>query len=313
MGQVTPLHMLITGVSGYLGRAVAEEALARGHRVTGIYRRTMPEGLECTLMQADLATVHPADLELDAIDTVIATAGELTGEWAVHERSTLPATRTTCVIAQQADAHLVHVSSITVYDYLSVPAGGTVTETTSLETHPEKRDGYVAAKLEQERIISDVCSDASILRLGALTGPGRAWNAHLGMGLGPALISLGRMGQIPTCDVERAAIAVVHAAERRHAGNVNLIDHDLPDRARFLKAFRKSGWPKLVLPLSWRVLDLFAPLLGRLPKAPGLFRRAVLHARMKPVSFDPSHCDAALGPLPKRAFETILQGALQDV
>lgn len=41
-----PLHVLITGISGYIGRLLAQELVAQGHRVSGIDRRPWPDAPE---------------------------------------------------------------------------------------------------------------------------------------------------------------------------------------------------------------------------------------------------------------------------
>lgn len=58
--STTPLSIVITGASGFIGRAITTEALLRGHQVLALVRS--PEKL------ADLAALYPNNLRLQALD-----------------------------------------------------------------------------------------------------------------------------------------------------------------------------------------------------------------------------------------------------
>ncbi|MEM9579112.1 MAG: NAD(P)-dependent oxidoreductase [Pseudomonadota bacterium] len=311
MGDVT--HIVVTGATGFLGRQIVRQGLAAGHRLTAISRKAPDTDLGCKHLPMNLAKVDRGELmqQIAGADAIIHAAGEMSSDLAVHARSTLPATRTICKVAEKLDLHLVHVSSIAIYDYLAVGEGEFVTEATRAETKPETRDGYVAAKLDQEHLVASFCPSASVLRVGALFGPGRVWNAHLGTRIGPALIRLAPNGQIPLCHVTRAAAAALQAATRKISGAVNVVDADLPDRIRFLDAFEKSGWPRIIIPFPWQAMDRISGALGFWKSRPGLLRRPVLHARIKPVGFDSSLLSASFPDLPNMQFESAMREALK--
>lgn len=316
MGNVAPKHIVVTGAAGYLGRAIVTEALTRGHTVTAIVRSQPEPALPCTTILADLAQIDPLDLanDIDAADAVIAAAAEMTSDASRHEISTLPATENTCDLADALGAHLVHISSISVYDYEDIPKGTFVSEQSNLEILPDRRDGYAAAKIAQESIISELYPDASVLRVGALFGAGQSWNAHIGAGLGPLLIQFETKGQIPLCHIDRATHASLNAAERGLSGAVNIIDDDLPDRTRFVSAHAEGGWPKFVMPVPGKALRSLGQLARRLRlpenRLPGLLRPAVYDARLKPLGYDPALCNQALGPLPSERFERLMRDTL---
>lgn len=71
MGSLQGRHVLVTGVTGFVGRILAAQLCARGARVSGVAMRATPiEGVE--VKEHDLRQ-HP--LEVDGVDDVIHLAG----------------------------------------------------------------------------------------------------------------------------------------------------------------------------------------------------------------------------------------------
>jgi nucleoside-diphosphate-sugar epimerase len=316
MGQMTretkAMRIVVTGAGGFLGGAIAQAAEAAGHSVVRILRSGAGEA--GTVVQ-DLAAAGAAEAlaaQIGTADAVIHAACEMGDDWALHQRSSLPAAKTVCGLAGALDAHLVHVSSIVVYDFKALDEGAIVTEQSPLEAAPEQRDGYVRAKLAIEEIVAQARPQSTVLRIGAIFGPGRAMNAHLGIGIGPLLLRLSGSGQIPLAHIGLAAGAAVRAAEIRAMGAVNVVDTDLPNRFRFIAALSRSGWPKLVVPVTWKIFDALARILGFCSGRPGLLRRAVLHARMKPLGYDNALMRRALGTADAPDFEVLMRRALRD-
>ncbi|MFP4328163.1 MAG: NAD-dependent epimerase/dehydratase family protein [Paracoccaceae bacterium] len=317
------LTLVITGAGGFLGRHAVAEARARGHAVQAVLRGDPPEGWGAGVqpVTADLAdptATATLTRALRGADAVIHAAAALTGDDATHARDTLGTTKTllAAMAALGADApRLVLVGSLAVYDHRALPEGGTLDETASLEPRPWRRDAYCRAKLAQEALCQEAARaqgfDLTILRPGAIYGPGRAWNAHLGPGFGPVLLRLSGKGEVPLSHVTHAAEAAVRAAEAPTEGVtvINVVDDALPDRAAFIAAFRKSGWPGLVLPLPWKLLRMVSPLAPAF--APGLLRAEVLAARAKPLRYANARLHA-LGWKPRIGFEEALAQALGD-
>lgn len=287
------LNLLVTGAGGFLGRAVITEARARGHAVRGVTRADM-----------DLVTGDLSGL-LDGMDCVIHLAGALSGDWAVQARDTLTATRRliAAMQAQPLPPRLVLASSIAVY---SADASGVVTEATPIEDRPERRDAYARAKLAQEGMLRVSGLRHTILRPGAILGPGRMMTAHLGPGMGGTLILMERGGELPIVSLNDCARAFVLAAETPGEGRaLNILGADRPTRARYVAALRRTGWPRHVLPLNWRMVTPLAWLLSPLgARVPGLLRPAVLRARMRPVRYDIAAAKLALGWVPQDDFDT---------
>ena len=309
MGNVMPLHIVVTGAAGYLGSAIVKAARACGHQVTPIVRHGS-DGIVQDL--ADPNATGKLAQQLEPVDAIIHAASEMSGDWFVHQRSSNPACETVCNLANELDAHLVHISSIAVYDYLSLATGDTVTEQSLLESSPEERDGYARAKLAQEVIIAKTTPSASVLRVGAIFGKSRITNAHLGIGVGPILLRLASRGQVPLAHVDMVAQIAVRAAEDKAQGAVNIIDSDLPDRVRFIEALSSSGWPKIVIPIPWQFLEITGKTLSFWRSRPGLLQTKALHARMKPIAYDNTLMRAKFGDSEMSNFETLMQQAIRD-
>lgn len=325
MGALEPLTLVVTGAAGFIGRRVVLEARARGHRVRAVVRPGGP-----LPVWDDGVQVHPVDLAgpgaaaalgpvLAGADVVVHAAATLSGDAAAQAALTLGGTRALCEALRAAPAaNLVLISSLAVYGVRGLRAGDLLTEDTPLARDPSALDAYARAKLEQEAIARAVRPDLTILRPGAVFGPGRLWNAHIGIGLGPAVLQLGRAGQVPLSHVDHCAAAIVLAAEHRacSAGSmvINVVDDDLPDRARFLRALARDGWPRVVLPGDWRLLLVVArglAALGLGARLPGLLRPGILRARMLPLRYSNDRLHRVLGWQPRAGFEATMAHAIK--
>ena len=289
MGQ---LNILVTGAAGTVGAAVMLAGQARGHVMRGLTRADV-----------DLAQGDPGPF-LTGVDVVIHCAASLAGDDAVQARDTVQSTARliAAMRTQNPQPKLVLAGSMSVYAG-DLPPGSLIDETTGLEPDPAQRDAYTRAKLAQEAAVLTAGLPYCIARIGAVWGPGRLWNAHLGVPVGPLLIRIGAGGQMPLAHVQNVALALLLMAETG-TGVVNVVDDDRPSPRKYVAALRSGGWPKLVLPLSWRVFDT----LCALPLPGGLFRRPTLRARMMPRRYSNAALHA-LGWTPVVGFQAGLLGA----
>ncbi|ANT60170.1 hypothetical protein AYJ57_07215 [Salipiger sp. CCB-MM3] len=315
-------RILLTGATGFVGRAVLAEARVQGVELVAVLRAAPPEGWAqmkgVTLCRADLsdpACVSELRKAAEGCSAVIHAAAHLGGDAEAVEAATIDGTRHLLQALDGLPLHLVLVSSIAVYDTARLSPGDAVTEKLPLEAVQTARDPYVAGKLAQE----DLCRASGlplwILRPGAIFGEGRTWNAHLGPALGPLLIRVGTKGELPLAHVGHVAKRLLQAARRAPGATqvLNIVDPDRPDRTRFLRAHAGSGWPKLVLPLPWPLWLAAARILSPLrAHLPGLLRVAPLKARMMPLRYPDRALLSALGPLSLPRFETLMARALQE-
>ncbi|RFU14260.1 NAD-dependent epimerase/dehydratase family protein [Rhodobacteraceae bacterium W635] len=308
MGALT---LFLTGAGSYVGRAAAESARRAGLGLVLHSRHGHGDAPAAPGVASVTGALDAPDLaeRMQGCDAVIHVAGRMQGTEAQFQKDVVADSRAVMRAARAAGvAKVVLAGSVSVYG--AGTPGATITEASPLEPRPDLRDAYTRAKLAQEAAMQDADGETAltILRLGAVWGAGRLWNAHIGMAKGPVLIRLGGEGQIPLCHVARAGEALVKAVGAA-PGTFNILDDDLPDRVRYLTGLARSGWPRLVLPLPWRMLDLVA---RDGPTRLGLLRRPTLRARMMPMAWDGARGRAALGLAPQATFEALMAAALAE-
>jgi len=291
------LTVMITGAGGMLGRAVAAEAEACGHELRAHSRGDLVPG------------AAPA---LDGVDCVIHLAAPGPDDEAVQARDTVEVTRR-LIEAMQArplPPRLVLASSIAVY---SAEARGVVTEATLLEHRPDRRAACARAGIAQEEMLRESGLRHTILRPGAILGPGRVMTEYLGPASHGTLFLMERGGEVPVVSLADCARAFVRAAEAPGEGRaLNILGADRPSRARCVAALRRSGWPRRVLPLNWRLAMPLAWLLSPLgARLPWFLRPAILRARMRPLRYDIAAAEAALGWVPEDDFDNALARAIE--
>ncbi len=343
------MQLLITGASGFLGQAVVMEALRRGHEVIAVRRSPaavsstlapLPPTAQDPLLRSPLLRWIAADLrspqalqalqpDLAQADGVIHLAAAKSGSLEQQWLDTVGGTeRLLEAIAQlsQPLAGLVAISSFSVYDWLALPTGAWLDETSPLESQPQYRDVYAQVKLAQEARVqafaaAHPATAVTILRPGIIfdqAGQDGAqnWNAHLGAKLGPLYLRIGREATLPLIEVGRCAEAVVRAAEQALLSSVlnlkvpnlkvlNLVDDELPTQAEYWQQLKQrakhQGQPlPRTIPLAWSLLQPVAGLVfgiqqrllgGRVP-LPGILIPARIAARFKPLRFSNAQAKA---------------------
>src|SRR3954471_2051554 len=156
------MRLLVLGGTVFLSKAVAADAVARGHEVTCAARGTsgsVPEGAR--LVTVDRGEPLPADLgEFDAVVDV----GRLPS-WVRSAVATYPS------------AHWVFVSTVNVYADDATP-GGTPADLPLVEAMEEDGDlkndpeAYGRMKVACERIVLEGTTSAMVMRPGLIVGPG---------------------------------------------------------------------------------------------------------------------------------------------
>jgi nucleoside-diphosphate-sugar epimerase len=323
MGKV----IMITGAAGFIGRHCVKCARERGHTVIAVVRSQA--GVIANWQSDPMIEVVVSDLAeganpqlVDAAkraEAIIHTAAALAGDDAQQARDTVLATKT-LLHAMEAiprqNRKLILVSSIAVYDAAGLQENAVLDERTPLEANPDKRDAYCRNKHLQETAALQTARsnklDLFIMRPGAVFGPGRLWNAHLGHALGPILLRLGSKGQVPVSHVNHCAKALVLAAETPLSGVevINVVDDDLPDRKTYIQALRTTGWPRIVIPMSWRFLVGLGNICARIPNLPGLLRPVIIKSRMMPLRYSNEKLKKQLGWQADIPFEKAMKRAI---
>jgi nucleoside-diphosphate-sugar epimerase len=298
------MRLFITGASGFLGRAVCGEALARGHEIVALTRSATPtpgaadtavDETALTWVRGDIREPDAWRAHLAGADAVVHLAASLDG--AADDQLAIAIDGTRALVDAMADAgveRLVHISSLAVYDLAALDVGDIVDETTPVEIDPARRDAYTAAKLAQD-VEAQRAPSVVLLRPGLLWDRDHHWNGGAALGLAGRLsITIAPRARPPLCHVDDCARAVVTAAERPDVtGVVNLVDPAAPDRRTFAANLRSDGvdLPPTV-PMAYGAVDAVAraawALAGPLKvrnRLPGLLRPAQVAARAKPLRY----------------------------
>lgn len=219
------VKILVLGGSVFLSKAVATEAVARGHEVTCATRGAsgpVPDG--AAFVAWDRTESLPGELAGAAFDAVVDVAR-------------MPSWVRTGVAAFP-DAHWVFVSTVNVYADDSTP-GGTPATLPLREPRPDDADleedpeAYGPMKVACEQLVRDGAASWMVIRPGLIVGPddptGRFtyWPVRLADG-GEALAGGDPEDEMQVIDARDLAAWIVTCAERRTTGDYDGVGEVLP-------------------------------------------------------------------------------------
>lgn len=219
------MRLLVLGGTQFLSRAVAADAVQRGHDVVCASRGqsgSVPPG--ATLVRWDRDGAAPAALtEAGPYDAVVDIARQPS-----HVRRAL---------AALADAHWVFVSTISVYADDADPAGpgagrlkDPIPDDVDLAADP---DAYGGLKVACEQLVLDAAASAVVVRPGLIVGPGDpsgrfAYWARRAGDTGE-LVGPGDPGSlVQVVDVRDLATWLVTLVEQRATGTLDAVGPALP-------------------------------------------------------------------------------------
>lgn len=176
-----PASILVTGGTGFLGRALVTALASSGERVRLLVRRKPLREIEnqsCVeIVLGNLGDPDVVDRAVQGVEIVYHLGAATSGSWSDQECGTIWGTRNvvnSCL--RHRVRKLVYVSSLSVLEYASLPRHARLKESAPLERFPEKRGDYAKAKLQAEKIVRQAVRDqglnAVILRPGNVFGPG---------------------------------------------------------------------------------------------------------------------------------------------
>ena len=309
------MKVLVTGAGGFLGRATVAAALAAGHEVLALHRPASPQAATdatpgLTWIAGDLRQPGEWHASLADIEAVIHCAAAASGDLATQLTGTVVATENLLATLPAGLHRFVHVSSFSVYDFDDPHLFGSLSEETSLERRPLRRDAYTQTKLIQERLVRQYAADRAIplvvARPGAIYGPGKTWDYGRGLAVGPLDLVFAPLARTRLIHVENCADALVAALTVPLGGEltVNLVDAEQPTHWRFRRLARRAGattgfgvpvpYPFLLaLGLAARLASmLFFDSRARLPEFLDPPRQRV---RWRPLRYSRGRAQSTLG------------------
>jgi predicted dehydrogenase/nucleoside-diphosphate-sugar epimerase len=178
--------VLVTGASGFLGRALINRLRESGEKIRVLVRRPMPAweyDPDLQIVYGDLGDPSAVDRAVEGVKTIYHLGAAMKGGIADFQSATAVGTQNVADAAfKHAISRLVYVSSITVMDYAG-HGGKPMTETSPVEPHPERRGAYTETKLRAERIVLNSIRkglSATIVRPGQIFGRGAEMVAPYG-------------------------------------------------------------------------------------------------------------------------------------
>jgi len=152
-------NVFITGGTGYMGRRLIGELLARGHTVRALVRRgseaKVPAGAEPAIGNAlDASSYADGVAPSDTLVQLVGVAHPSPAKGKEFRAIDLPSGLAAVQAAKQAGTHLVYVS-------VGHPA-------------PMMKD-YIAVRSQVEQAIRDAGLNATVLRPWYVLGPGHRW------------------------------------------------------------------------------------------------------------------------------------------
>jgi len=211
------MRLLVLGGTVFLSRAVAVEAMGRGHDVTCASRGesgSVPAGAAFVAWDRSDGAEPPAELARASYDAVV--------DVARHP------SRVRAAVAAFPEAHWVFVSTINVYTDTSTPNGNP--ETLSLhdpivtdEEPASASEVYGAMKVGCEQAVTEGAASSIVVRPGLIVGPGdptgrfTSWAARIADG-GEVLAPGEPNDAVQVVDVRDLATWLVDCAEARTTG-----------------------------------------------------------------------------------------------
>jgi nucleoside-diphosphate-sugar epimerase len=312
------MRTLVTGASGFLGRYVVRELHRREQAVSAMVRASSVVPVELAelcveVLRCDLRRPGPElARELERCDAVVHLAAGTSGSARSRFDATVLATERLIDTMDEVGwrGRLVHVSTLAVYAFNQVPAGGVIDESTPPEPHLDRRDDYAWVKSVQEQLVGELRDQGAVevvvVRPGAVYGHERQFQHRLGRRLGAGgVLLIGGRNPMPLNYVENtAALLGECTVNPRAAGQTfNAIDPQPPRQYQYLRRWRHAqSSPVRVIPLPLTVYHTIAAayelgerLSGGRISSPGLLARYPMMANLRSYRYDTGRAAAVLG------------------
>ncbi len=299
-------RVLVTGGTGFLGKAVIQRLIAEGYTVRVLARKLSKidqlKAMGVEIFFGDVADMTSLAAAFQGVDLVLHAAADTAGNAKAGEISTIQGTKNVLELCRrQKVKKLVYISSCSVYGVADYKKDQVITEGSSLERFPERRGHYSLAKMKAEQLVTEAMKSGDLpivcLRPGTYFGPGGdIFTPMMGFALGRKLFVIIGMGGfiLPLVSMDNLVDAIVTVMQKS-AGNgkiYNVVDSDMPTKKQYVESFLKKLYPNakyLYLPYTmfYGIVYLQEIMLGMLKRSPFLTRYRVVSSQKK-VSYDAS-------------------------
>ncbi len=331
---MTPSRVFVTGASGFLGRPLVAELLARGAIVRCLVRRADAamrlldtvmalEGDNSGRLELVYGSLRDEPVDpawLTQCDVIVHASGALRGAPSVLVRENVVATRALAAAALTCGIRrFVLVSSLSVYATPSRASAPAIDESCAVEQAPERRGAYVYSKVLQEAVCREAYRDRAlpllVVRPGVIFGPGRDWlSDRIGPRLGRLLAVVDPDRLLPYTYVANCASAVAAAAltNRAEGETFNIVDDELPTARQLVEAYQRCGGDLRVLRVpGWAAASL-SRLYGRWHarthgQLPAGFLPCVTESLYRPIRVSNAAAKAQLQWQPRVDLRTALR------
>ncbi len=299
---------LVTGANGYLGRATVARLRADGHRVR-VFVRRMPdkaaEGVEYVF--GNLGDPAAVDRAVKGAEIVIHVGAAMKGGWPDHKGGTVAGTQNVIDACKKYGVkQLVHISSMSVFDWAGSVGKGSVDENVGLEPRSDERGAYTRAKLEAEKLVVEAAKaglPCVILRPGQIFGGGIALiNGAVARNAGGRWLVLGDGKlELPLVYMDDVVDAIMQSIAKKltHGEVIQLVD---PEHLTQDDVLGIAGGGKKVLrvprPIVFALGKLSEIPLGALgkPSPIGVYR---LQSALARLHYESGRARDLLGWLPR--------------
>jgi predicted dehydrogenase/nucleoside-diphosphate-sugar epimerase len=277
-----PVDALVTGASGFLGRALLAALRRSGQRVRVLVRRADPRlaNLAEQVVIGDLGDPGIVDHAVQGVRTVYHVGAAMSGGPKDFEAGTVWGTRNVVdACLRHATQRLVYVSSMSVLDHAGRDPLVEIHESSPLEPYPERRGSYTQTKLVAENYVRDAMLEralpAVVIRPGQIVGPGSETVTPNGtLAIAGRWIAVGPASQtLPLVYLDDVVDALLLAgcAPAADGRLVHVVDPAIVTQGEYLagvsrkrgKALRLMRWPRSVLLALALCVETLGKLLGR--------------------------------------------------
>jgi len=243
---------LVTGASGFIGRALIKRLVESGNGVrAAVHSESDRRNLinrypgQIDAFCGDISDGSFVEYLLAGVKTVYHLAAATSGGWLQHIDASVKGTQNLMSAALKARCEkIVYVSTIALLDQSTYPDDKVIDETFPYEKFPEKRDPYCFAKLWAERIVKSFLETSSnqtilILRPGIVYGPEKIPIDNLVQRHGKLwILKGGRRKLLPLVYIDNLVDALILAGKASKSGIYNVIDEEDIELGEFVNAYK---------------------------------------------------------------------------